>query len=452
MAFAKDFLWGTATSSFQIEGGWQDEGKGPSIWDDFCTEPGRIKDASDGKVACDHFHRFREDVLLMADMGVKNYRFSISWPRVIPDGVGEVNEAGLSFYDQLVDCLLENGIRPFVTLYHWDLPSALHQKGAWLNPAMPDWFANYTRVVAQWLGDRVKDFITINEPQCIIGLGYETCEHAPGIRFPERDVVRMGHNLLKSHGRAVQVLREVIPDVRVGYAPCGEAAIPLTNSAEDIEAARKAYFAPEEGPNIGFNVAWFSDPVCLGHYPEDALKRLGKHLPKGWEADMPLISQKLDYYCQNIYNGYWIKAADNARGFERVEYPIGWPRTAMGWPVMPETAYWAPRFLTERYGLPIIITENGMAATDAADLQGEVHDPNRVEYIRKYLTCLKKAVEDGVPVKGYFYWSFLDNFEWAWGYTQRFGLTYVDYQTLKRTPKDSCLYYKRIMETNGEAL
>ena len=452
MSFTKDFLWGTATASFQIEGGWNEQGKGRSIWDDFCALKGKIKDGSDGTVACDHYHRFREDVKLMAEMGVKNYRFSVAWPRVMPEGTGEVNEAGLAFYDQLVDCLLEHGIRPFVTLYHWDLPSALHQRGAWLNPDMPEWFAAYTRVVARRLGDRVKDFITINEPQCIIGLGYETCEHAPGVRFPERDVVRMGHNLLKCHGRAVQVLREEIPDVRVGIAPCGEVGVPWSESPEDIEAARKAYFAPEKGDCIGFNTAWFSDPVCLGRYPEDALKRLGKHLPEGWEQDMQLIHQKLDYYCQNFYNGGFYRAADNDEGFERVEYPAGWARTTMGWPVMPDCLYWGTRFLYERYGLPIIITENGMAAPDAVDQQGKVHDPNRVEYIRRYLTSLKRAVSEGVPVKGYFYWSFLDNFEWGWGYTQRFGLTYVNYQTLERIPKDSCLYYKHIMQTNGEDL
>lgn len=452
MAFPKDFIWGTATASFQIEGAWNEGGKGRSIWDDFCEEPGRVLDGSDGTVACDHYHRFREDVKLMADMGIRNYRFSIAWPRVIPGGVGEVSEDGLDFYDQLVDCLLAHGIRPFITLYHWDLPSALHMRGGWLNPDMPEWFAAYTRVVAKRLGDRVKDFITINEPQCVINLGYEKAEHAPGIPCPERDVARMAHNLLKSHGRAVQVLRETVPGVRVGYAPCGDIAIPLTESPEDIEAARKALFAPHPGPGVGFNLAWYSDPVFLGHYPADALSRLEKYLPEGWEKDMPLIGQKLDFACQNIYNGQYYRAADNAQGYERVEFPRGWARTTMGWPVTPDCLYWGPKFMTERYGLPLIISENGMACHDAMFPDGQVHDPNRVEYIRRYLTSLKRACNERVPVKGYFYWSVMDNFEWAFGYTQRFGLTYVDYQTLERTPKDSFHYYKTIMETNGDNL
>ncbi|MBQ8655375.1 MAG: beta-glucosidase [Clostridia bacterium] len=452
MSFPKGFVWGTAASSYQIEGAWQDSSKGPSIWDDFCAEPGRVRDGSDGRVACDHYRLFREDVELMARMGVKNYRLSISWPRVMPEGTGRVNQAGLDFYVQLADCLLAHGIRPLVTLYHWDLPSALHQRGAWLNPDMPEWFAEYTRTVAQALGERVKDYITLNEPQCIINLGYETCEHAPGIRFPLRDTVRMAHNVLKSHGRAVQVLRETVPGVRVGYAPCGDVMMPLTDSPEDIEAARKAYFAPSGNGMVGFNTAWFSDPVCLGRYPEDGLKLLGQYLPEGWEKDMPLISEKLDFYCQNIYNGQYFRAADNAQGYERVEFAHGWPRTTMGWPVTPDALYWGPKFLHERYGLPIVISENGMACPDAVAADGEVHDPNRVEYIRRYLKSLKRAVDDGVPVEGYFYWSFWDNFEWAHGYTQRFGLTYVDFQTLERIPKDSCRFYKTVMETNGENL
>lgn len=451
MAFPKDFLWGTATSSYQIEGGVTEGGKGPSIWDDFTAQPGKIMDGSDGSVACDHFHRFREDVALMAKMGIRNYRFSISWPRVLPEGVGRVNEEGLQFYSDLVDCLLENGIRPFCTLYHWDLPRTLHEKGAWLNPQMPDWFEEYTRVVARRLGDRVKDFFTINEPQCVIGLGYGNGEHAPGIHFPVQDQVRMIHNLLRSHGRAVKALREEVPGVRVGYAPCGSPGIPLTGSEADVNAARQAYMSvPTDERGLCWNVTWFSDPVVLGRYPEDGLRVYGKYLPEGWEKDMAEICQPMDYYAQNIYQGIVWRAGAN--GPERVEKPQGYPRTAIGWPITPEVLYWGPRFLYERYGLPIVITENGMSCHDAVSLDGRVHDPNRIDYLHRYLTCLRRACDDGVKVAGYFYWSFLDNFEWAYGYTERFGLTYVDYQTQERIPKDSCLWYRDVMAENGASL
>lgn len=451
MSFPKDFLWGTATSSYQIEGAAAEDGKGRSIWDDFTHAPGHIRDGSTGDIACDHYHRFREDVQLMADMGIRNYRFSISWPRVLPDGTGRVNPAGLQFYSDLVDCLLAHGIRPFVTLFHWDLPTALHHRGAWLNSDMPEWFAEYTRVIAEALGDRVKDFITINEPQCVIGTGYVSCEHAPGIRHDTGDVVRMIHNLLKAHGRAVQVLRSVVPDARVGYAPCGIAAMPATDAPQDVEAARQQYFAvPDAGSEIGWSNAWFSDPVCLGHYPEDGLQHYGQYLPEGWEQDMALIAQPLDFYAQNIYQGELFR--QGAAAPERVAFPLGHPRTAINWPVTPDCLYWGCRFLYERYRLPVLITENGMSCHDAVSVDGQVHDPNRIDFVRRYLAALGRAIDDGVDVMGYFYWSFLDNFEWSHGYQQRFGLVYVDYQTQQRIPKDSCRWYKEVMQRNGSEL
>lgn len=453
MGFAKDFLWGTATSSYQIEGGAFEDGKGSSIWDDFSREPGRVLNGDTGDVACDHYHRFREDVALMAKLGIKNYRFSISWPRILPEGTGAVNEAGVQFYSDLVDCLLEHGIRPFCTLYHWDLPSALHRHGGWLNDAMPEWFANYTRVVAERLGDRVKDFFTINEPQCILGLGYGSGVHAPGVRYPIGAQVRMGHNLLKSHGRAVQVLRECVKDVRVGYAPCANPMIPATDSPADIEAAKKAYYSVNaDRAAFHWCLTWYSDPVVLGTYPEDGLLVYGKYLPDNWEADMELICQPLDYYAQNIYQGEIVRAAENAQGWEKVAFPQGSPKTALNWHITPDALYWGPKFITERYHLPLIITENGMSCHDAVMLDGKVHDPNRIDFVHRYLKSLKRAAEDGVPVIGYFYWSFLDNYEWNSGYNERFGLTYVDYQTQERIPKDSAYWYQHVMETNGEKL
>ncbi len=453
MAFPKDFLWGTATSSYQIEGAALEDGKGPCIWDDVTHQPGHILDRSNGDVACDHYHRFREDVALMAKLGIRNYRFSINWSRVLPEGTGKVNEKGLQFYSDLVDCLLENGIRPFCTLYHWELPSALQRRGAWLNDDMPEWFAAYTQVIADRLGDRVKDFFTINEPQCVIGHGYATGLHAPCVKHDVPDLVYMIHNLLKSHGRAVQVLRERIPGVRVGYAPCADPCIPATDSPADIEAARKAYYGVSpEAKNFPWSLTWYSDPVILGSYPVEGLARYGQYLPKGWEQDMALICQPLDYYAQNIYQGRIIRAADNAQGYEIVPQPQGYPRTAIGWPITPDCLYWGPKMMTERYKLPLIITENGMSCHDAVSLDGKVHDPNRIDFTHRYLLALRRAVEEGAPVIGYFYWSYFDNFEWSCGYTERFGLTYVDYQTQARIPKDSAYWYQHVMETNGSEL
>ncbi len=453
MGFSKDFLWGTATSAYQIEGGAYEDGKGPCIWDDFTCEQGRVANGATGRVACDHYHRFREDVALMAKMGVKNYRFSINWARVLPEGTGEVNQAGLKFYSDLVDCLLEHGIRPFCTLYHWELPSALHRRGGWLNDEMPQWFANYTRVVARCLGDRVKDFFTINEPQCVIGLGYYSCEHAPGVRYPVRDIVRMSHNLLRSHGRAVQELRACVPGVRVGIAPCANPALPLTDSPADIEAAHRAYYGIGDAPiDFNWSLTWYSDPAVLGAYPEDGLKQHGQHLPAGWEKDLTEICQPLDYYAQNIYQGFYVRAADTPRGWEEVPFPQGYARTAINWPVTPDALYWGPRMITERYHLPLLITENGLSCHDTVSLDGKVHDPNRIDFMHRYLKAMERAIDDGVPVKGYFAWSYFDNFEWHNGYTERFGLTYVDYQTQQRVLKDSAYWYKQVIESNGAVL
>ena len=452
MSFPKGFIWGAATASYQIEGAWNEDGKGPGIWDVFCEQPGAIFDKSSGKVACDHYHRYEEDVALMARFGIRNYRFSVSWPRILPEGTGKVNEAGIAFYDRLINCLLEHGIRPWMTIYHWDLPACLQEKGGWLSEQMPEWFAEYTGVVAERFGDRVKDFITINEPQCFLGLGYMAGLHAPGLKLEVKDQVLAAHNLLKSHGRACRVLREKVKDVRIGFAPCGAPSVPKdeTNPA-DVEAARKAYFAAN-GKSPLFSVSWFSDPVALGTYPEDGLACFGQYLPEGWQEDLKEIRQPLDFYTQNIYEGTEIRAADNENGYETVPYPAGHPRTAFGWPVTPRALYWGPRFLWERYRLPFIISENGMSCHDWVMSDGKVHDPNRIDYMRQYLKELRRASEDGVDIRGYFYWSLMDNFEWAKGYFERFGLIYVDYATGERVPKDSIAWYAETIRTNGENL
>lgn len=451
MGFKKDFIWGAATASYQIEGAWDADGKGRSVWDDFVRRPGIIEQGHTGDVACDHYHRYREDAALMAELGIRNYRLSLSWPRLLPEGDGKVNQAGLDFYDRLFDALLENGVRPFVTLFHWDYPSALLQRGAWLNPDSVKWFADYTELVARHYGDRVKDFFTLNEPQCFVGLGYGSGGHAPGARMPHECTIPMAHRVLLAHGAAVDVLRSEIPGVKIGYAPCGSVAVPVTDDPADIEAARQSYMSMGSADSWYWSTTWWSDPVMLGRYPGDGLALVGQYLPKGWEKDLSAICRPLDYYGQNLYYGHRVRAGADGKP-ETLPPPVGEARTAIGWGVLPEVLYWGPRFSYERYHTPVVITENGMSAHDAVSPDGGVHDPNRIDYLRGYLTQYRRAAEDGVDCAGYFTWSLMDNFEWAHGYTQRFGLIHVDYATQKRTPKDSARWYSGIMASNGETL
>ena len=443
MPFQKDFVWGAATASYQIEGGWDADGKGLSVWDVYAHQPGRIKDGTTGDVACDHYHRFREDVKLMKELGIKAYRFSLSWPRLIPEGEGELNPAGVKFYSDLIDALLENGITPYITLFHWDYPYALYQRGGWLNSESVQWFADYAAKVVELYSDRVEHFITFNEPQCFIGLGYYQGVHAPGLKVSRKDILQMAHNVLKAHGAAVMAMRKAAKrPIKIGYAPTCSAHYPATECPEDIEAARSKYFACKkpDAEDLMWCVSWWSDPVILGRYPEDGLQMYKDFLPEITPEDMALIHQPIDFYGQNLYNGWAISGASGEPAF--VPRKVGSPKTAIGWPVTPEALQWGPRFLYERYGLPIYITENGMSAHDMISLDGQVHDPNRIDFTHRYLLELEKAADAGVPVEGYFHWSFMDNFEWGYGYTERFGMVYVDYETQERIPKDSALWYR----------
>lgn len=450
MGFRKDFIWGVATASYQIEGAAREDGRGSCVWDTFSHTPGKVLFGHTGDEACDHYHRFAEDAALMRELGVKNYRFSIAWPRLLPEGTGAVNQKGIDFYSRLIDALLENGVRPFATLFHWDYPSALQARGAWENPDSSRWYEEYVALCARSFGDRVKDFFTFNEPQCFIGLGYVKGEHAPGLRLSDESTVPMSHHVLKAHGMAVRALRSLVPDCRVGYAPTSNPCIPASDCAEDVEAARRACFDVDD--DWSWSASWWSDPAMLGCYPEKGLARYGHLLPKGWERDMELIHQPLDYYAQNIYHGKIVRASDNAAGFEEVPLPAGFPKTAIQWPITPDALYWGPKFIYERYKTPFIITENGMSCHDAVSLDGRVHDPNREDYMHRYLLAYRRAAEEGVDARGYFAWSLMDNYEWACGYSERFGLIHVDYATQQRTPKDSALWYKRVMETNGACL
>lgn len=450
MGFAKDFVWGAATSSYQIEGTGRDSGKGQNIWDVFTKEPGRVYEGHTGDIACDHYHRFREDVAYMKELGLKGYRFSIDWSRVLPEGTGKVNEKGIDFYNALIDELLEQGIEPYITLYHWELPYEIYKRGGWMNPEIVEWFGQYARLVAERFSDRVKYFFTLNEPQCFVGLGFLQGCHAPGVKVPLRDTFEMAHNALKAHGRAVQMLRAYgKQNVQIGYAPTSGMCYPEKETPKDIEAARKALFAlPDDLSNWTWNVSWWSDPVILGKYPEEGMKKYEKYLPVITDEDMKLISQPIDFYGQNIYNGRCIRMGTDGRP-EEVRRPAGFPKTATNWPVTPEALYWGPKFLYQRYRKPIYITENGMACHDTVSQDGKVHDPNRIDFLARYLKNLKRAAEE-IDIRGYFQWSLMDNFEWDKGYAERFGIIYVDFETQERIWKDSAYWYRDLIRRNGD--
>lgn len=450
MGFAKDFVWGAATSSYQIEGTGRDSGKGQNIWDVFTKEPGRVYEGHTGDIACDHYHRFREDVAYMKELGLKGYRFSIDWSRVLPEGTGKVNEKGIDFYNALIDELLEQGIEPYITLYHWELPYEIYKRGGWMNPEIVEWFGQYARLVAERFSDRVKYFFTLNEPQCFVGLGFLQGCHAPGVKAPLRDTFEMAHNALKAHGRAVQMLRAYgKQNVQIGYAPTSGMCYPEKETPKDIEAARKALFAlPDDLSNWTWNVSWWSDPVILGKYPEEGMKKYEKYLPVITDEDMKLISQPIDFYGQNIYNGRCIRMGTDGRP-EEVRRPAGFPKTATNWPVTPEALYWGPKFLYQRYRKPIYITENGMACHDTVSQDGKVHDPNRIDFLARYLKNLKRAAEE-IDIRGYFQWSLMDNFEWDKGYAERFGIIYVDFETQERIWKDSAYWYRDLIHRNGD--
>jgi beta-glucosidase len=451
MTFPEGFTWGVAAAAHQIEGACTKEGRIPSVWDAFARQPGAIRGGHTGQTACDHYHRYKEDADLIADLGARAYRMSISWSRVMNE-LGGPNEPGLAFYDRLVDALLERGVEPWVTLFHWDFPLHLFYRGGWLNRDAAQWFADYTQLVVDRLSDRVTHWFTLNEPQVYIDHGHASGIHAPGMRYSDPLLVRVIHHSLLAHGRSVQVIRARARNTpQIGWATVGCSAIPATTGMPDIQAARKATFHVGNGPGWLFNTAWFADPAVLGTYPEDGLALHGKHLPADYEADLSIIHQPLDFYGVNIYQCQYVRA--DAQGDPQpVASPPGGPYTNIGWPVTPEGLYWGPRFIHERYGLPMYITENGCAAMDWVHHDGKVHDAPRIDFLCRYLCALREAVADGVDVRGYFQWSILDNFEWAQGYDMRFGLVHVDFETQKRTPKDSYDWYRNVIQTHGDSL
>ncbi len=450
--FRDDFVWGVASSAYQIEGRDPEDGCGRMIWDTF-TEEGRILDKKDAYIACDHMHRYREDYKLMRLLGVRAYRFSVNWSRILPEGTGRVNEKAINLYRDMILEMKKNGITPYLTMYHWEFPQALQDKGGWLNEDVIGWFGEYAKVVAENFSDICENFITLNEPECFVGLGHLSGVHAPGKKMSYKETFQIAHNALRAHGQAVIDLRKYSSrPIKVGYAPTCGMAYPASDKPEDIEAARKVLFSfynPID--NWTWNVAWFNDPVFLGKYPENGLEQFREYLPVITKEDMDLIAQPIDFMGQNIYNGYMVRAGKDG-GPEFVDRPAGFPKTAANWPVTPECLYWGVKFLYERYKMPLYITENGMSCHDLISSDGQVHDPNRITFLDAYLSALQKANDEGADVRGYFLWTFLDNFEWDKGYTERFGTVYVDFATQKRIAKDSAYWYQQVMEGNGKNL
>jgi beta-glucosidase len=448
--FPEDFVWGAATAAYQIEGAADVDGRGPSVWDVFARKKGATFEGDTGDVACDHYRRYAEDVALMKALGIQSYRFSVSWTRVLPEGTGRANPKGLDFYDRLVDELLKHDIRPFCTVFHWDFPQALYEKGGWLARESADWFAEYAALLGDRLGDRVELWATQNEPQCFMGLGLLEGRHAPGDKLPLSRFLVAAHNGMRAHGKAVQALRSRVKRAKIGYVIAAQVKRPATLAAEDVDAARTAMFSVRRR-NV-WNNAWWTDPVLLGRYPEDGLSLFGADMPKFSPSDLDEMKQPLDWLGLNVYFADTFRRGADGNP-EHVPHPPGQPRSAVDWqPIVPSCLYWASRFFHENYGLPIYITENGLSTRDQVFLDGKVHDPQRIDYLHRVLLELSRAIAEGTPVRGYYAWSLLDNFEWADGYKQRFGLTYVDYATQRRIPKDSFHWYARVIATNGRSL
>jgi len=429
--FPPQFLWGAATSAYQIEGAAHEDGRSESIWDRFAATPGKTRNGENGDIACDHYHRFEDDISLMRDLGLDAYRFSIAWPRVIPDGVGTINSSGLDFYDRLVDALLGAGIEPVPTLYHWDLPQVLEDQGGWTNRHIVDAFAAYTEAVVRRLGDRVGRWITHNEPWCASWLGYGYGEHAPG-RRDTRAALAAAHNLLGSHGRAMEVIRQLAPQARAGITLDLYGVYPASSSDADRAAAHRY---------DGYRNRWFLDPVLRGSYPSDIAESYGAAMPPIEPGDMEIISAPIDFLGINFYSRHIIQAGPN--GEPHVQKPDDGQYTAIGWEVYPNALYDVLNRVQREYNpSAIYVTENGAAYLEARTHDGMVRDPERQEYIACHLNAAERAIADGVKLEGYFVWSLLDNYEWARGYSNRFGLVYVDFPTLERIPKSSFAWYR----------
>ena len=447
MAFPADFAWGAATSSYQIEGAWDDDGKAPSIWDTFTHREGRIAGGDTGDVACDHYHRWAEDLDLTASYGLNAYRFSVSWPRVQPYGRGAANPPGLAFYDRLVDGLLERGIRPALTLNHWDIPQAVQDAGGWQSRDTVQRFAEYAALMYDLLGDRVTWWITHNEPWIVAALGYRLGIHAPGIRDPASEL-RVAHHLLLSHGAAVEAYRASAARGAVGITLNLLPTYPQT----ETDAGRRAAVLSD-----GYTNRWYLDPLFRGAYPADMLEYFERRFRLDWirDGDLARMGRSIDFLGINYYARRVVRAPrpDERAEFAwvvRSETTTGIPTSDLGWELTPEVLRDLLLHVTDDYGRPrLLITENGCSLRDEVAADGGVHDPRRIEFHRSHLAAVADAIGRGADVRGYFAWSLLDNFEWAEGYGPRFGLTYVDYPTQGRIPKDAARWYADVIRRNG---
>ena len=444
--FPPGFRWGTATSAYQVEGAATEDGRGPSIWDTFAATPGKIGDGSNGLEAVDHYHRYKEDVALMKGLGATAYRFSIAWPRVFPQGTGAANPKGFDFYDRLVDELLQAGIEPYATLYHWDLPQALQDRGGWESRETPQAFGEYAGHVADRLSDRVKHLFTLNETSAFVEQGYGTGVWAPGLNLPRGRLNQVRHHAVLGHGLAVQAIRaRSKAGTEIGIADNVINAVPAVETPANIEAAGRAMRE--------LNAAYLT-VILEGRYTDAYLADAGADAPKFTPEDLKTISSPLDFVGLNVYtpNNY-VQASDSPPGYTILPVPTSFPKMASKWlTIGPEALYWAPRLAAQLWGVKALyITENGTSGADEPDEHGAINDLDRVMYLRNYLTQLQRATSEGVPVRGYFLWSLLDNFEWADGYATRFGLIHVDYETQKRTPKLSASFFREVIARNALA-
>jgi beta-glucosidase len=442
LSFPADFLWGTATAAYQIEGAVDDDGRGASIWDTFAHTPHKIKDDVTGDVACDHYRRWRDDIALMKALNMRAYRLSIAWSRIFPEGRGQINQRGIDFYSQLIDGLLAAGITPFVTLYHWDLPQLLQDKGGWLRRSISDDFAIYTDAVARALGDRVKHWITLNEPWVFSWFGYGRGIHAPGLTdtTPAQPLLASHHTLL-AHGAAVSTLRAAVPDAQVGISNVYIHVTPGTGKATDMVAASRF---------DGYVNRWYFDPIFRGHYPQDKVEEWADYMPDIDAGDMQQIAAPLDFLGINYYTRMVIADDPEHPGVATVIVPQPGEPTAMGWEVYPQGLYEGLKWLHREYApRALYITENGAAYDDVLTPDGSIHDAQRTAYLEAHFAAASHALRDGVPLKGYFVWSLMDNFEWAEGYSKRFGLYYVDYTTQRRILKDSGAWFAKVASAKG---
>lgn len=440
--FPAGFLWGSATASYQVEGAAREGGRGLSVWDTFSHTSGKTSNGDTGDVADDFYHLYPKDIALMKDLGLKTFRFSVAWSRIFPEGTGKPNQEGVDFYKRLTDALLAAGIEPYCTLFHWDLPQALQDRGGWENRDVAKAFADYAGFTAGMLSDRVKHFMTMNEMRSFVELGYGSGVHAPGLKLNAKRLAQLNHYVTLAHGLSVQAIRaHAKAGTKVGIADNVQATVPAIEIPEHIEAARKAMREQN---------ASFLTVVEEGRYTDLYLKRLGANAPKFTAEELSIIKSPMDFVGLNIYQPSYVRADDSEKGYAVIGPPESYPHMYSPWLyVGPEAIYWAPKLVSELWGVKeLYITENGASSSDRIAADGHVYDSDRVMYLRNYLGQLHRAVAEGVPVRGYFLWSLLDNYEWADGYSKRFGIIYVDFATQKRTPKLSAAFYKEVIREN----